>query len=153
MNTTPLQIQVEQIIAPIIGKVRSEVYTNMLQEIIYLVANPRPKIEAQVTGVVDLDTWPLSDVLFQMAQWLNHLHNTHDCDCHGWEVRSFLLNAALQYQDRALNASGATSPRQYAERIVGTLFHDTSASAETLEQTVIDRIESAEIARRASHGN
>lgn len=45
-----------------------------------------------------LDTnWPLQDVLTQSADWLKHLGDTHNCDCHGWEAQSFLIEAATNY--------------------------------------------------------
>ena len=97
-----------------------------------------------------IENWPLHDVLFQMAKWLKHLNDTHDCDCHGWETRSFLISAALMYQDQVLNASASVSPRQYAERIVGTIFDHTAASSETLKQVIIEAIESTETSRRVS---
>lgn len=41
--------------------------------------------------------WPLCDVLTQLVEWAKHLHDDHDCDCHGWEARSFLIEAANRY--------------------------------------------------------
>lgn len=57
---------------------------------------------ASTTPVVDNNlgantNWPLCDVLTQLAEWAKHLHDDHDCDCHGWEARSFLIEAATNY--------------------------------------------------------
>jgi len=48
--------------------------------------------------------WPPGDVLRQLAAWAAHLNDTHDCDCQGWEARSFLIDAALIYAELGMPA-------------------------------------------------
>jgi hypothetical protein len=56
--------------------------------------------------------WPLSEVLRHLVEWAQHLHVSHECDCHGWEARTFAVDAAAAYikQIRAdLTTAGAVS--------------------------------------------
>lgn len=46
---------------------------------------------------VSLDTWPLTNVLAELAGWAQHFMTVHDCDCHGYEELSFLIPAARQH--------------------------------------------------------
>lgn len=46
---------------------------------------------------VDLDVWPLPDVLTKLADWCEHLMRAHNCDEHGYEECSFLIPAARQH--------------------------------------------------------
>ena len=56
---------------------------------------------------VGLDTnFPLSETLRLAVEWLRHLHDDHNCDCTGWEQRSFVVEAAERYQ-RDIAATGA----------------------------------------------
>lgn len=38
--------------------------------------------------------WPLRDVLQQLVDAADHLHEHHDCDCHGYEVTRAAVDAA-----------------------------------------------------------
>jgi hypothetical protein len=60
-----------------------------------------------------LDTnFPLSETLRLMVEWMQHLHESHNCDCHGWEQRSFLIVAAQRYQSTiALTGVGEEKQR------------------------------------------
>ncbi len=72
-------------------------------------------------------------------------------DCGGTDFTPYnpktgLMTCADCGQFKQTNASLATAPvvgRQRAEAIVGTLFDDTAACAETLKEAVIDRFASA----------
>lgn len=41
--------------------------------------------------------WPLRNVLTWLADWCVHLHEVHECDCHGYESRSFAIASARLY--------------------------------------------------------
>lgn len=103
---TTKRAAIEEILSPTIGKVKPDVYMDMLGRLTLALGPKKINVVDLIHGEsVSLDTWPLSDVLFQMAKWLQHLGTTHNCDCHGWEAQSFLINAALQYQDRVIGDS------------------------------------------------
>lgn len=63
-----------------------------------------------------LSNWPLPDVLRQLATWAEHLHSDHDCDCHGWEARSFLVPAAGIYAEQP-SASASSTVVEVAKEI------------------------------------
>jgi len=49
-------------------------------------------------GDLGMDTaFPLSETLRLLVEWAQHLHVSHECDCTGWEQRSFLIEAAQRY--------------------------------------------------------
>jgi len=70
------------------------------------------KCEYPATGAqrdLGVDTnLPLSETLRLSVEWLQHLHDDHDCDCHGWEQRSFLIEAAQRYRGEI----ASTTPKQ-----------------------------------------
>jgi hypothetical protein len=43
------------------------------------------------------NAWPLHDVLAALANWCVHLYDVHNCDCHGYEGRTFAVAAARNY--------------------------------------------------------
>lgn len=62
--------------------------------------------------------WPLSDTLMRLVFWAQHLHDDHNCDCHGWEERSFIIAAAETYAAQIATSPSPDSIRQAAEEIV-----------------------------------
>lgn len=54
---------------------------------------------------VSLDTWPLYDVLHKLIEWAEHLGDTHNCDCHGYEERSFIIPAARLHAAASASAT------------------------------------------------
>lgn len=58
--------------------------------------------------------WPLSDVLTKAVEWLRHLNDHHNCDCHGWEERSFIIEAAERYANE-IAATGAEGGEQQCD--------------------------------------
>lgn len=61
--------------------------------------------------------WPLSDVLTGLVEWAKHLHDDHECDCIGWERRSFLIDAATRYASEIAVSVGKEAGEQRAEFI------------------------------------
>lgn len=68
----------------------------------------------QNPGTADTN-FPLSDTLKLLVEWAQHLHDSHNCDCHGWEQRSFLIEAAQRYQNEIAQAAPAAQ-QEDAER-------------------------------------
>ena len=65
-------------------------------------------------GQLGVETaFPLSETLRLSVEWLKHLHDSHECDCTGWEQRSFLIEAAQRYQQEI--ASKCVFPAPEAE--------------------------------------
>lgn len=67
-----------------------------------------PTVDTRELGA---DTnFPLSETLMLSVEWLQHLHDSHECDCHGWEQRSFLIKAAQRYREEIKqNSTAATA--------------------------------------------
>lgn len=145
-----LEAKVEEILVPCIGKVKPQIYDKMIHALVAVLTPSSVSVSIDSDPNFRIENWPLHDVLFQMAKWLKHLNDTHDCDCHGWEARSFLISAALQYQDQALDVGASASPHDYAKHIIGSIFDNTAASYQTLKHLMFERIVSAEISRRVS---
>lgn len=62
-----------------------------------------PRGDARELGA---DTnFPLSETLRLLVQWAQHLHVSHECDCDGWEQRSFLIEAAQRYRHQITQAA------------------------------------------------
>lgn len=57
----------------------------------WFVAPEGYKLPAAATAVErGADTnFPLSETLRLLVEWAQHLHDSHECDCDGWEQRSF----------------------------------------------------------------
>jgi hypothetical protein len=83
-----------------------------------------------------LDTnFPLSETLRLMVEWMQHLHESHNCDCHGWEQRSFLIEAAERYQ-REIATTGAAEGGQQLTEVAATATADEEDSTTTPNNAV-----------------
>jgi hypothetical protein len=67
--------------------------------------------------------FPLSETLKHLVAWMRHLHDSHECDCHGWEQRSFLVEAAERYQ-REIATTGADEAEQQLTEVAAHAYVD-----------------------------
>jgi hypothetical protein len=93
-----------------------------------------PSTEAARDLGVDTN-FPLSETLRLMVEWLQHLHESHNCDCHGWEQRSFLIEAAERYQ-REIATTGAAEGGQQLTEVAATATADEEDSTTTPNNAV-----------------
>lgn len=84
--------------------------------------------------------FPLSQVLLLMAVWLEHLHVAHECDCDGWEQRSFLVEAANKFRAEIETSKGEREYRLTFQRRRGGDQHRIFYQTETAARRAYDAL-------------